>query len=99
MTQEYAIQAEPDTQSANSVTKADSANWYVIYCAAMLESDRNRALVRIESAQQAIQNRIAELRFVPAKSAREVSDLSNALTQLGILLEQLDYESEKTLWD
>jgi hypothetical protein len=99
MTQEHAYQPEQETPGAQPAAGSGCVNWYLIYCAAMLESDRNRALVRIESAQQAIQDRIAQLRFVPAKSGREVSDLSNALTQLGILLEQLDYENERTLWD
>ena len=65
----------------------------------MLESDKGRALLQIGFAQKAIQERVAELGFVPVHDTREVRDLSNALNHLGILLQHADNENGRGLWD
>jgi hypothetical protein len=64
----------------------------------MLESNRDKTLSQIEQAQQAIQNRIAELRFSTA-SGREITDLSDALSHLAILLQSFGNDSGRILWE
>jgi succinate dehydrogenase/fumarate reductase flavoprotein subunit len=73
--------------------------WYEAYCDAMLENDRRAAQARIEMAQAAIQERIAQLRSITVPSSREEKDLSYALSHLAILTQRIGLESEKTLWD
>lgn len=73
--------------------------WYSLYCAAMLECDRGKTLSHVQCAQRAIEDRVAELHVVQSQSGREVQDLSNALTHLGILRHYLGNETENTLWD
>ena len=72
--------------------------WYSAYCAAMLERDREKTMSQIECAQQAIQARVSELRSA-AVNVREIHDLCSALTNLEMLSQRLDSESERVLWD
>ena len=74
-------------------------SWYWIYCAAMLEGNRDNALARIEKAQKAIQDRAVELKCAISSNSREASDLKNALDHLGILLGQFSTEGANILWD
>jgi len=74
------------------------STWYSIDCAALLESDTAESLALIKSAQRAIQDHVAELNVVSAGNAHERQALSEALDDLGILLEK-GSESETTLWD
>jgi len=85
----------------SAVEKAVRGNpgWYSVYSAAMLESNRDRTLSRIDHAQRAIQNRVAELRVSPASGSREITDLSDALNHLAILLQNFSDESGRILWD
>ena len=73
--------------------------WYHAYFLAMVESDRNLVLTRIEQAQQAIQERVLELRDVPRSDGREMQDLTSALIYLGILLMHIGSEGESLLWE
>jgi len=75
------------------------SSWYQTYFAAVLESDRRKAVLQIERAQIAIQDRLLELRKAPPDNPREVQDLSNALTYLGILFQNIDSENGHMLWD
>ena len=88
MGQESAFRRVQET-AAGGEKKADGS-WYLDYCAALIESDKTKLLARIEHAKQAIQDRIAELHRVPENTAHECSDLSDALTHLDMLLEQID---------
>jgi len=65
----------------------------------MLESNRDKVLVRIEQAQQAIQDRVTELRFAVSNDSREANDLRNAWSHLGILLGQFSSEGGSILWE
>lgn len=73
--------------------------WYHEYFLAMVENDRSLALTRIERAQEAIQERVAELQNMSPMNMREMQDLTSALIYLGILLMQVGEESESLLWD
>lgn|SRR5262249_4570616 len=75
-----------------------SSKWYSMYCAALLESKGAESLAWIASAQEAIQDRVAELNLVPAGNVHEMRALSEALDHLSILLEKSS-ESESTSWD
>jgi len=65
----------------------------------MVESDRSKALLEIERAQKAIQERALELRLQHQCDSREMQDLTSALTYLGILLLHISKESGNLLWD
>lgn len=73
--------------------------WYQTYFAALTEHDRSKALLEIERARRAIEQRTLELRRLPPSSPREFQDLVHALTYLGILLSHIDTETGSILWD
>ena len=73
--------------------------WYKAYFDAMVERDRSQALLEIERARHAIENRAIELRQVAPSSPRETQDMVHALTYLGILLMYMSTESGGLLWD
>jgi hypothetical protein len=52
----------------------------------MVERDRKNALLQIQNARIAIQERAHQLRHEPPRNQRETQDLVNALTYLAILL-------------
>lgn len=85
--------------TASDATQSTDPSWYPIYCAAVLENNRVRALPQIELAIVAIDGRMKELRAVPPSHSREEQDLRSALTYLEILLQQLGTENERLLWD
>ena len=83
-------------------TKTESGaepGWYRIYYTALLEGDRGRARAKIDRAQKAIHQRLAELGPVVPSTEREPQDLENAQTYLGILLQYIGSESGNVLWD
>lgn len=73
--------------------------WYRIYYTALLEGDRQRARAKIDRAQKAIHQRLAELGAAVPSTEREPQDLQNAQTYLGILLQHIGSESGNVLWD
>lgn len=73
--------------------------WYEAYFIAVVERDRNKALLEIDQARHAIEQRCLELRQLPASSPREYQDLAHALTYLGILLSHIGSETGRVLWD
>lgn len=73
--------------------------WYRTYFIALVEQDRDKALLEIDHARIAIENRIVELGHLSAGDPNEMQDLSNALTYLGILLMYIGSESGNLLWD
>ena len=86
--------AKPDVRGANS-----NPDWYRSYFLAMVENDRDKALIEIAHAHKAIQDRLAELRRAPADDPREMQDLASAITYLGILLLHMGDECGNVLWD
>jgi hypothetical protein len=85
-------------RDAETTRTWQGSNWYAIYCGALLESDTAKSRAWIECAQRAIQNRLAELTFVPAKSNKEMEALSEAFDHLSLLVEK-SRESEPMSWD
>ena len=65
----------------------------------MTEHDRKKALVEIEKARHAIQERTDELHSLPPNNAGELQDLTSASTYLGILLMHMGAETGSLLWD
>lgn len=84
----------------SSVSRNPGApDWYQVYFVAVVESNRDRALPRIELAQKAIHDRVSELRNNASATPRELQDLNNALVYLGILLQYIGRETGNLLWD
>lgn len=75
----------PQAKSRPPRRPAATSNWRDIYFAAVLESDRKPALVKIESAREILSGRLLELQSAPCASCDELRDLSSALTYLDIL--------------
>lgn len=86
-------------QQRNTSTESGETSWQRAYFEAMVESDRNKALLGIERARYAIQQRVEELDHLSTKSPRELQDLVYASTYLGILLMQMGTEGGSLLWD
>lgn len=84
----------------NPVTKQSGGPaWVRSYFVAVMESNRDRALPRIELARKAIHARVTELRADPLSNPGELEDLNSALIYLGILLQHIGRETGKLLWD
>ena len=73
--------------------------WYKAYFDAMVERDRSQALLEIQRARHAIEDRASELRHAAPSSPREAQDMVHALTYLGILLMYMNTENGGLLWD
>ena len=90
----------PQSRSESIVVpKVSDPDWYRAYFCAMVERDRNKAFFESQKARIAIQERARELRHSAPSNPREIHDLINALTYLGILLSQLGTEAGDLLWD
>jgi hypothetical protein len=79
--------------------RSPQPEWYQAYFEAMVERNRNQALLGIERARHAIKERTLELRHVAPSSPREMQDLVHALTYLAILLMHIDTDTGDLLWD
>jgi hypothetical protein len=75
----------PQAKSRPPRRRTATSNWRDVYFAAVLESDRKRALVKIESARKVLSGRLLELQSAPRPSSDELRDLNSALTYLDIL--------------
>lgn len=80
-----------------AICHADS-NWYSIFREAILETQREKVLPRIDRARHAISARMSELRSAQSKSGRETTDLGDALRYLAILSHHLGRDTG-VLWD
>lgn len=87
------------SQPQTSARICKQPEWYHIYFLAMVENDRDKALLEIAHAHKAIQDRLAELRRGPCEDVREMQDLASAITYLGILLIHMGSETGDLLWD
>lgn len=83
---------------AVSRTHPKPSNWYQHYFAAVTEPDNDRALLKIQRAQQAMQERLVQLRRLPHPESSELQDLNSALTYLWVLLPYLDCSLETPRW-
>jgi hypothetical protein len=89
---------ETNSEFTTRTSRGEPA-WYQAYFAALVERDCDKALIEIERARHAIQERTRELHHVPPSNPREIQDLTNALTYLGILLMHMGTETGSLLWD
>jgi len=86
-------------RSGETRISRDEPTWYRTYYLAVLEGDRYKAKAKIDRAQQAIQDRMMELRSQAPNTPREPQDLCNALLYLGILLQHMSGDAGGVLWD
>ncbi len=77
----------------------NDSGWYQLYFAAVTEGNEGRALLQIERARRAMQNRLIELRRAKGADGGELQDLNNALTYLAILLQHAGREGGNLIWD
>ena len=66
--------------------------WYDIYLKAVVEADESKALLQIERASKAIEERLFQLRSGSPGLPQEFQDLNCALVYLRLLLENLVVE-------
>ena len=74
------------TRTPSDTQCGGTANWRDLYFAAVLESDQQRALMKIVLARKVLHTRIDELQCCSPESGDEVRDLHCALMYLEILL-------------
>jgi hypothetical protein len=65
-------------------------NWYQVYFAAVLEPDEWKALIEIDRARHAIEDRLTQLRCSAPDNPREPQDLDSALIYLGLLAQNIE---------
>jgi len=79
--------------------RLDASGWYQLYFAAVTEGNESRAVLQIERARSAMQDRLIELRSAQGADGAELQDLNNALTYLAILLQHAGREGGNLIWD
>lgn len=78
----------------------NASGWYQLYFAAVTEGNETRAVLQIERARRAMQDRLIELGGASVGgNAGELQDLNNALTYLAILLQHVGREGGNLIWD
>jgi hypothetical protein len=89
-------------RSSQAIDKEGSAHkcspWYRAYCAAMLQLNAGKLFEEIEAAQQAIQDRLAELASGAQDADGESGELQRALNYLLLLLRCSNMEGGQLLW-
>ena len=81
-----------------SPTRLDASGWYQLYFAAVTEANESRAVLQIDRARRAMQERLVELRSAKGADGGELQDLNNALTYLAILLQHVGREGGNLIW-
>jgi hypothetical protein len=84
----------PEVKSISRMPPKPSS-WYQVYFAAVTEPDNHRALLKIKRAQNAMQERLIQLRRLSSRESTELQDLNSALTYLRVLLPYLDRPAER----
>ena len=79
--------------------KINVSRWYQLYFAAVTEANEGKAVLQIERARQAMQNRLAELQRTGSPDVGELQDLSNAMTYLAILVQHAGREGGNLIWN
>jgi hypothetical protein len=79
--------------------RPDASGWYQLYFAAVTEGNESRAVLQIERAREAMQDRLAELLRARGADGGELQDLNNAMTYLAILLQHVGREGGNLIWD
>ena len=76
----------------NPLSSSPLPEWYRTYFTALLEADERRAFIQLERAAKAIEDRLVQLRYGAPEGPEETQDLTNALTYLRLLLENIKPE-------
>lgn len=85
-------------QSAGAA-RLGASGWYQLYFAAVTEANEGKAVLQIDRARQAMQNRLAELQRARRPDGGELQDLNNAMTYLAILLQHVGREGGNLIWN
>ena len=80
-------------------SRMDASGWYQLYFAAVTEGNESRAVLQIDQARRAMQDRLVELSSAKVADGGELQDLNNALTYLAILLQHVGREGGNLIWD
>lgn len=80
------------------LSKFNAPGWYQLYFAAVTEANESRAVLEIERARHAMQDRLAELQSGKLPDGGEIQDLKNAMTYLAILLQHVGREGGHLIW-
>ena len=79
--------------------KFGASGWYQLYFAAVTEANESKAVLQIDRARQAMQNRLVELQHAQRSDGGELQDLNNAMTYLAILLQHVGREGGHLIWN
>lgn len=79
--------------------RCDASGWYQLYFAAVTEANESKAVLQIDRARQAMQNRLVELQHAQRPDGGELQDLNNAMTYLAILLQHVGREGGHLIWN
>jgi hypothetical protein len=79
--------------------KLNASGWYQLYFAAVTEANENRAILQIDRARKAMQDRLVELQHAERSDGGELQDLNNAMTYLAILLQHVGQEGRNLIWN
>lgn len=79
--------------------KLNASGWYQLYFAAVTEANENKAVVQIDRARKAMQDRLIELQRTNCPDGGEIQDLNNAMNYLAILLQHVGQEGRHLIWN
>jgi hypothetical protein len=81
--------------------RPNATGWYQLYFAAVTEGNESRAVLQIERARCAMQDRLIELHRATGPDGGELQDLNNALIYLTLLLQHVGGGGEggNPIWD
>lgn len=79
--------------------KLRASGWYQLYFAAVTEANETKALLQIDRARKAMQDRLIELQRDKRPDGGELQDLNNAMTYLAILLQHVGREGRNLIWN
>ncbi|HZC23603.1 MAG TPA: hypothetical protein VE866_09715 [Candidatus Binatia bacterium] len=79
--------------------KLSASGWYQLYFAAVTEANETKALLQIDRARKAMQDRLIELQRDKRSDGGELQDLNNAMTYLAILLQHVGREGRNLIWN
>lgn len=79
--------------------RVDASGWYQLYFSAVTEVNEHKAVLQIDRARHAMQDRLVELQRAKRPDGGELQDLNNAMTYLAILLQHVGREGGNLIWD
>jgi len=85
-------------ESSKPLSTPTTRSWQPAFLAAVVESNRGRAIPMICNTQALLEYRLAQITGDPSGDPTEVLDLRDSLTYLGILLDCVGTEAGEFLW-